>query len=171
MKYSLFLLSAICVLTIFSCKEETKVVHSETSIKINEEANEAQMRLLMQKHLDAVSQKDLETLQSTMSPRGDMQLILPGTEIIYSVDGFMEYHKKWFALDNAWTFETKILNTKVGETFGMSIVEIMYREPERDGVPYFNRMIVSYDLEKIDGSWYVIKDHASSIEKSTDISQ
>jgi len=38
----------------------------------------------------------------------------------------------------------------------------------RDGVPYFNRMIVSYDLENLDGAWYVIKDHASSVEKSTD---
>lgn len=29
-------------------------------------------------------------------------------------------------------------------------------------------MIVSYDLVKENGYWYVVKDHASSIEKSTD---
>jgi len=50
----------------------------------------------------------------------------------------------------------------------MAITEIVYREPERNGEPYFNRMIVSYVLEKIDGHWCIIKDHASSVEKSTD---
>ena len=30
-------------------------------------------------------------------------------------------------------------------------------------------MIVSYDLQKINGQWYFIKDHANSIQKSTDL--
>lgn len=120
----------------------------------------------MQKHLDAVTNRDIETLKSTMSPEGEMQLILPGSEIIYSVDGFMDYHEEWFS-DSTWTFETKILNTRMGDKMGMAVTEIVYRETEREGKPYFNRMIVSYDLEKIDGKWYIIKDHASSIESGS----
>ncbi len=129
--------------------------------------NEAAFRVQMQKHLDAVSNKDLATLKSTMSPKGNMQLILPGAEIMESVDTFMQYHAAWFQ-DTTWTFETKILNTEVGERMGIAITEIVYREAERDGKPYFNRMIVSYALEKMEEEWYIIKDHASSIEKSTD---
>ncbi len=79
----------------------------------------------------------------------------------------MYYHEPWFQ-DSTWTFETKILNTVIGERLGMAITEVLYQEPERDGKPYFNRMVVSYDLEKIADQWYVIKDHASSVEKSTD---
>lgn len=129
--------------------------------------NQAAMVTLMQKHLDAVSNQDLERLASTMSPQGNMQLILPGTEIIDKVEGFMDYHREWFTT-SGWTFETKILNAEAGPERGMAITEVVYREAERDGKPYFNRMIVSYDLQKIDGQWYVVKDHASSIEKSTD---
>ena len=125
------------------------------------------MRAVMQTHLDAVSNRDLATLEATLAPHGDMQLILPGSEIQASAEAFMEYHRAWFAAPD-WTFETCILNTKAGPRFGMAITEIIYREPERDGKPYFNRMTVSYVLEFIDGKWYVIKDHASSIEKSTD---
>lgn len=121
----------------------------------------------MQKHLDAVTNRDLVALKSTMAPTGEMQLILPGTEIINTVDGFMDYHKVWFS-DSTWTFETKILNTRVGRDMGMAITEIIYREPDRDGQPYWNRMIVSYDLQNISGKWYIVKDHASSIAKSTD---
>lgn len=98
-----------------------------------------------------------------------MQLILPSTEVIHTVDSFMQYHAAWFqdTISN-WTFDTRILNSNVGERIGIGITEIIYREPERNGAPYFNRMTVSYAMEKLDGEWYLIKDHASSIEKSTD---
>ena len=103
-----------------------------------------------------------------MSPKGDMRLLLPQTKMIVSVDSFIQYHVDWFAIDNGWTFETEIIETKVGDKLGMALTEIIYREPERNGLPYFNRMYVSYVLEKIDDKWYIIKDHASSIERSTD---
>lgn len=149
--------------TIISCKNDTQAISEN-----DKEADKTEFVATMQKHLDAVSNKDLATLKSTLSPKGNMQLILPSSEITHTVEDFMLYHKEWFAVENGWTFETKILNTDVGETMGMAVTEIVYREPERDGKPYFNRMVVSYDLKKIDGKWYIIKDQASSIEKSTD---
>jgi hypothetical protein len=96
-----------------------------------------------------------------------MQLILPNQEIVYTADKFIEFHEEWFK-DTTWTFETKILNSEVDARIGMATTEIIYREPDRNGKPYFNRMIVTYLLENIRGQWYVISDHASSIEKSTD---
>ena len=77
----------------------------------------------------------------------------------------MKFHQDWFALPD-WTVETIILSTDVGDNMGVATTEFMYREPERNGKPYFNRLIVSYTLHKIDGQWHVIKDHASSIEKT-----
>ena len=128
---------------------------------------EQELAGVMQQHLDAVTNRDMETLQRTLSPNGNMQLILPDSEIMYSVDEFLNYHREWFQ-DSTWTFETNILNTAVGDPIGMAVVEVVYKEPSRAGKPYYNRMIVSYDLEKIDGKWYVIKDHASSVERSAD---
>lgn len=131
------------------------------------DAAEATVRALMTAHLNAVSQQDLAALAATMSPEGDMMLILPGQEIIHGVDGFMSFHETWFAQPN-WTFETEILHLTVGPELAYAVVQIIYREPERNGQPYFNRMIVSYDLRQVDGAWYVVKDHASSVQKSTD---
>lgn len=163
------LLFCCCILVACNTttSEETQPKEDPLSSAEADQANKEAFTAVMQTHLDAVSNRDLVRLQETMSPNGNMLLIVPGSEIIDSVDGFMDYHKEWFAMPD-WTFETKILNTEVGEDLGMAITEIVYREPERDGVPYFNRMIVSYVLQKIDGKWYVIKDHASSVEKSTD---
>ncbi|MFL0353443.1 nuclear transport factor 2 family protein [Xanthomarina sp. GH4-25] len=154
----------IFIVVLFSCNQ-TPDNKKETKNQVQQ--SEQKFINTIETHLNAVTNRDLETLKRTMSPKGNMQLILPGTEIINTVDGFMDYHKEWFS-DDSWTFETKILNTEIGETMGMVITEIIYREPERNGGPYFNRMIVSYDLKKIEGEWYIIKDHASSIEKSTD---
>lgn len=159
----LLIYALLSTFLIFSCMNPTNVEHSDNQKKLNEK----DFIMTLQKHLDAVTNKDLATLKSTMSPEGKMQLILPGTEILNSVDSFMDYHREWFQ-DPYWTFETKILNTEIGEKIGIAITEIIYREPDRNGLPYFNRMVVSYGLEKIDGKWYIIKDHASSIEKSTD---
>lgn len=156
-------LGIIFSLLIISCNNtsgENKKVHTGTVLVEDYVA-------VMQKHLNAVTNRDIETLGSTLAPTGEMQLILPGSEIMESVDKFMNYHREWFK-DSTWTFETKILNSKVDENLAIAITEVVYREPIRDGKPYFNRMIVSYVLEKINGQWYVIKDHASSVEKSTD---
>jgi len=137
------------------------------SDKMTDNKSHQDFKAVLKNHLNAVSNKDLKLLKSTMSPNGEMQLILPGFEIMYSVEKFMNYHENWFK-DSTWTFETKILNTEIGDKVGLGVTEIVYREPDRNGEPYFNRMIVSYVLKKIDSNWYIIKDHASSIEKSTD---
>lgn len=71
-----------------------------------------------------------------------MILILPNSEVKYTVDSFIKYHTDWFKEQN-WTFEAKILSVKVSDKLGITIVEAIYRESERNGKPYFNRMIVS----------------------------
>ena len=151
---------------VLSCNEHKNQSHEKETV-IDHDANKKTMITVMETHLNAVTNRDLKTLESTLSPNGDMQLILPSQDIIYTTDKFIEFHREWFK-DTTWTFETKILNTDLGDRFGMAITELTYREPERDGKPYFNRQIVSYNLKKIDDNWYVIKDHCTSAEKSTD---
>lgn len=148
-----------------SCQEkvENPPEVSEQSIQENTKS----FISTLEKHLDAVSNRDLETLAGTLSPTGEMYLILPQTETTTTVDEFLEFQDLWFQ-DTIWTFETEILHTAIEENLGIAIVDAMYREPERNGAPYFNHMQISYTLRKEDGTWYVIKDHASSIERTGD---
>jgi len=150
----------------FSCKEASSTA---AKVTIDSQISSKEMALeVMQKHLDAISNRDLKTLESTLSPEENMQLILPGTEIIEKTSGFIDYHREWFKTTN-WTIDSKILNSEVGESLATTVVESVYKEPKRDGKPYFNRMHVSYVLKKIDNKWFVIKDHMASVQKSTDI--
>lgn len=164
--FSLLVLLFTLVATACTNNAPTQTTVNETPA-VNSQENKATMIAVMEKHLNAVSNKDLATLRSTMSPSGKMQLILPGAEIMQTVDSFMQYHEEWFQ-DTSWSFETKILSTETDQNLGTAVTEIVYSEPERDGKPYWNRMIVTYSLQKEAGQWYVIQDHASSVEKSTD---
>ena len=146
---------------ISSCNSKQSEGH-DNDIKQDEEL----FISVLEKHLNAVSSKDLTLLKTTMSPNGDMELILPNSEIKYSADEFIKFHEEWFEIHD-WTFKTKILSSHIGDRIGVATTEILYEEPDRNGKPYFNRMIVSYSLEKVNGSWYIIKDHASSIDKTS----
>lgn len=152
-----FIVLSLLIIGISSCD----LKENEVSKKQNEEL----FKSVILKHLNAVTTKDSKTLKSTMSPIGNMELIQPSSEIVYSVDGFMKFHQDWFEVPN-WSVNTKILSTDIGDRIGVATTEFLYKEPERDGKPYFNRLIVSYTLEKINSNWYIIKDHASSIEKT-----
>jgi hypothetical protein len=159
--YTLLVVSFLFLLTI-SCEEKSTVIQDP---EISKEQNEALFHTVLEKHLKAVSDKDYTTLKSTMSPKGTMELIQPSSEIVYTADGFMKFHQEWFDVSN-WTVNTKVLSTDIGDKIGVATTEFLYQEPERNGKPYFNRLIVSYTLQKIDNNWYFIKDHASSVEKT-----
>lgn len=137
------------------------------SYSLCSQSTEEKFTSAMQRHLDAVSNRDLPVLKSTLSQDSSMILILPQSKVMTTAREFLDYHRDWFAVGE-WTFDTKILSIEVGTTHGFAVVEVMYREPERNGEPYYNKLIVSYDLRLEGGEWKIVKDHACSIEKSTD---
>ena len=154
--FFILLLHIACQPTEKTSPPESEMYSAQDSISFQQ---------LLTKHLNAVSNKDLATLATTFSPGGEMHLILPQTEIMTTSKEFLDMHEEWFA-DTSWTFTTKVLRTDIGRDYGSAIVETMYREPMRNGKPYFNRMIVTYLLRKEAGQWFVIQDHASSVEKT-----
>ena len=151
----------ILLLVYISCDSNSKP-------QFDSQNSEKEIRTTLEKLLRSIENKDIDLLKSTMSPSGKMELILPNTKTTYTVDEFVKLHEEWFK-DSLWTMETKILNIEPGEYIGTATTEAIYKEPNRNGKPYFNHMIVSYVLRKSkDGQWYPIKDHASSLKKSTD---
>lgn len=155
----IFFVAIMLFLVTIACKQEG----SEISAKENEQ----QFLSALEKHLDAVERKNLKTLKSTLPPHGKMELIQPSTEVIKGVDGFIKFHEAFFKHPN-WSIKFTVTSKNVGDKIGVATTETLYKEPERNGKPYSSRMTVTYTLEKINGKWYVIKDHASFISKSTD---
>jgi len=126
---------------------------------------ESEFKAVLNKHLDAVSSKNLSDLSATLSPDGDTRLVLVEDEVRTTNAEFMAFHEDWFQ-DSTWTFETEIKDIQVTEKMGLALVEAIYSEPRKNGIPYTNRLAVSYVLENKNGNWYVIHDQSCSIEKT-----
>ncbi|WP_421801316.1 YybH family protein [Flagellimonas sp.] len=120
---------------------------------------------VIEKHYLALSTKNLGLLESTLSPTGGMTLILPASEVVYGVNAFMDFHKAWFDLPD-WTMDYKIIGIERNISLSHVVVESIYFEPDREGKPYCNRMIITYLLEKSETGWHIIADHASSVLKT-----
>ena len=159
----LFFVFSLILIGLYACEQPAK--EAVAQVATVDAKSEALFKATLKKHLDAVSNKDLATLESTLSPKGNMELVLPNEAIKHTVKDFVDMHREWFQ-DSTWTFETKILNTHIGQSLGAATVESLYQEPNRNGKPYFNKMAITYVLQKTDHQWFVIKDHASSIEKT-----
>ncbi len=101
------ILVSLLIIGFSSCDLKDKEIQKNETSKIQ---NEELFKSVISKHLNAVTTKDLKNLKSTMSPKGNMELIQPSSEIVYSVDGFMKFHQEWFSIPD-WTFKTKILYT------------------------------------------------------------
>lgn len=159
--FSKVLMVLISVSVLYSCS-------NNSGDQFNPINSKSQIKSTLQTLLSSIENKNLDSLKSVMPPSGKFELILTGTPITYTVAEFVDFHEGWFK-DKSWTMETKILNIEPGKYIGTATTEAIYREPDRDGKPYFNHTIVSYVLEKgADNNWYVIKDHASTLKKSTD---
>jgi len=161
--YIKILLAALILSHIISCDATVKLDTPAVSYNSEEKAATEVMR----RHLNSVTTRSIEKMKATIGGGEDFEMLLPSSERFKGEKAFLDYHQEWFQ-DSLWTFETKIISKKVGSDLAAFTTEVIYREPERDGKPYYNRMHVSYTLAKSGGDWKVIKDHCSSIEKSTD---
>jgi len=149
-----------------SCSENQSTVETPApSQQELDKANAAAFHNALRGHLEAVQNKDLKALKKTMAPDGTMHLIRPLTPVVYDTESYLHYHKNWFKDEN-WTVTAAITDSEVGKEMGMAVVDLMYKEAERDGKPYWHQMTLSFGLKKYDDQWYVISDHSSSVKKS-----
>lgn len=129
------------------------------------EEKDEKFRMVLEKHLEAVSNKDFDQLKETVPESGALAWILPNGASFMKAEEFLENHQEWFQ-DSSWTMTTRIVQADWGLDYGTAIIEADLREPERNGKPYFHRMYITYGLKKTNGDWKVVLDHASTIEKS-----
>ena len=152
----------ILLFTFWAC-EQNDSISDENNSSTRQDSIEFYSALT--EHLNSVINKDFETLKTTLpEPNEPMILILPNGSLTTTAKEFLDIHKDWFQ-DSTWTIDFKIIKTNNTSNFGIALVESTYREPERFGKPYFNKMLITYAMKKNKDKWLVINDHASSIQK------
>ena len=150
----------------FSCQAdlaETNAVEQTAEMK---KADHKLFHATLRQHLNATFNKDINTLEGMMSPDGMMYMMRPNTPVIHTTDSYLEYHRNWFQ-DDSWRLSGQITDSHVGTDVGTAIVDMRYDVPNKNGKSYWNEMVISYVLKKVENKWYVISDHSSSKRKSS----
>lgn len=139
---------------------------SKTTAEVTK-ANHKAFHSTLKAHINAISKRDIQTLTNLMHPSGTMHMMRHNTPVIYSTDRYIKYHNLWFE-DNTWKLTAQITDSNVGQKLGWALVDVTYRNEKPNTKFYTNKMLITYVMEKVDDQWYVISDHATSVEKTFD---
>lgn len=120
----------------------------------------------LQKHLDAVSARDLPALESTLTSGADLELYLPTGKRSTTRKEFVDFHRTWFA-EKGWTMRFTPISSHVGRDLAVATVRTRY-EDQVDGKPYWseNWLTLTFGLEP-DG-WRLVHDQNTRIRTSAD---
>ena len=156
-------------LLLLSCQNEssTNTSTATTSTAETRKADHKAFHSTLKKHIHATSNRDINTLTTMMHPSGTMHMMRPNTPVVYSTDRYIKYHTSWFE-DKNWSLSSQITDSNVGEKLGWALTDVTYRNEKPGTKFYTNKMSITYVMEKVDGQWYVISDHSTSVKKTVD---
>ena len=111
-------------------------------------------------HLQAVEDRDFDTLISTLPEQGgEIVLILPNGSIDKSRDNFIAGHKEWFA-GKSWKQKFEVINTI--ETAEMAVATIKYIYIEGNGETW--NALLGLVFQKVDDHWVLVHDQNTRIQ-------
>ena len=111
-------------------------------------------------HLQAVEDRDFDTLLSTLPEEGgETVLILPRGSIDKSRDNFVSGHKDWFA-DKSWKQKFEIINTITTAEMAVATVKYVYTE----GTGEVWNALLGLVFQKIDDRWVLVHDQNTRIQ-------
>lgn len=109
----------------------------------------------VQRHLAAVTGRDLDTYLSTV--HDDVSLVLLNGTLVEGRAAVGEFHRDWFA-DPDWSWRlSPARSTTAGDT-GVALVAVDYDDLDRDGRPYTVRYLLGLAFARVDGTWLLVHD-------------
>ncbi len=158
----------IGLLLLVSCQNDSSPTQTTSNTSAEtKKANHKAFHSTLKSHINAISKRDVNTLATLMHPSGTMHMLRHNTPVVYSTDRYIKYHTSWFE-DDSWKLTAQITDSNVGEKLGWALVDVTYRNEKPNTKFYTNKMLITYVMEKVNGKWYVISDHATSVEKTFD---
>lgn len=110
----------------------------------------------LSRHLDALSQRDLDIYMSTIHP-DTITLIMPNGHIIHGYEAFQQFHGDWFS-DPDWSIQHKLLNTHETSDMATALLSIQYDDLDQGGKPYQMTYYLNLIFQRTHNQWLLIFD-------------
>ncbi|MCW8879997.1 MAG: nuclear transport factor 2 family protein [Kangiellaceae bacterium] len=127
------------------------------SAVISGKARGCGFKCTLQKHIDAIQERDFQKFETTITQGKELTFILPNGKFYQSTDEYKSLLKDWFAQDG-WTFSPKIISQVEGQDMASALLLIDYREKNRNGKPYHLKHFLSLVFKKEGDEWRLIHD-------------
>lgn len=115
----------------------------------------------LQKHLDAISQKNLDVIKATVAD--SVTLIFPDGEVLRSKQKFVEFHINWFK-DPAWKMTTEILRVQEDGQLAYGLVKYKLINYNKDGsTKSQSTTYLVLVFEKQKSGWKLVHDQNTKI--------
>ena len=116
-------------------------------------------RTALEKHLNAVQNRDLDTLVDTLTTSDDLQVIFPDGSRTIGTQAVIDFHLEWFK-DKNWIWTPTIDRIVEGGEQSTALVKYTYQSNSADSKRTYWLVLV-FQLEN--GSWRLIHDQNTNI--------
>lgn len=129
--------------------------------------HESALRATLDRHLEAINARDLDTLLATVSERGDLVTILPGGRVLQTREAYQRLHVDWFA-DPGWRLDFQVEDVRVVGDAG--IARVRYRTLERDdagGEQARGETLLVLVFAREAGEWRLVHDQNTVVQAAS----
>jgi ketosteroid isomerase-like protein len=121
-------------------------------------------RTALDAHLAAISARDLEAFEATITAGDDLYVIFPNGVALETTQGVVDFHRDWFT-DDQWRFDPSVVKTIIGVDMATALLKYDYRDTPH-GEPRTSWLVLVFKLE--DGAWRLVHDQNTRIAPQED---
>lgn len=115
----------------------------------------------LEKHMQAIVQKDIVSFTDTIHPT-DITLILPNGKLIQNREEFIQFNQDWFS-DLDWKIKYDIVKSQESKEMSFAVLFIQYDDLDEEGTPYQQDYYLHLVFEKENDNWLLIYDQNTFI--------
>ena len=112
-------------------------------------------------HIQAISHRDLEALEGTLTRSERLDLYLPDGKCSQSRSAFIAFHKSWFA-QKGWSIRFTPTSTYVGKDLGTATFKSRCEDIVA-GQPYWSENWVTFTFRREGRAWRLVADQNTRI--------
>ena len=108
-------------------------------------------------HINAIKNRDLNSLLSTITKNEKLTLIFPGGTTLNTRQEYIDFHIGWFA-DASWSMDIEPISYMVRGHYGVALVRTTYTDAAGSRQAL---LALSFSME--DGSWRLVFDQNTRV--------
>ncbi len=121
---------------------------------------DAEFQHTLQRHLQAIADRDLDTLLDTVSDQVD--LIFPNGQLLRGKQAYRDFHVEWFG-DDQWRLEPQVVRSTESAEMATVLLRYELRDVPEPGQGNPREAFLVLVFQLIDDRWQLVHDQNTRI--------